>query len=391
MLRLASSFRFRSPLGTLATFFAAVAGVACTTEAPRSHIALQEVFVSEQQYSTAQQLRLSALRALCADSGIPNCPTGEIVLAAQSPEGSLAVATADRQLLLLDSLGRSIRLVGRTGAGPGEYRSLMAVGFTPDGSLHVFDVWGARLLRFGREGGFDTSVVTRPSLELQEAAFVQGELLTLLVPPGKNIGDTVGARVAKMDEAGNTAETGLRIPDRAVLVEGADLMPAPAPFAPRALWAVSSGGAVYFTLGDAFEIDRYDPDGTTGRRILGAHGAREVTEDELAEALDARVRGVSDQRMRAAIMATTPRGADGKVRHPMFTALVSGASEMLFAREASLHGSARWNVFGKDGALLGFFDLPEGARLLLVDGERLLIAGHTVVKGQSTAWFSLEF
>jgi hypothetical protein len=42
-------------------------------------------------------------------------------------------------LAVLDRAGRTVRLVGRKGQGPGEYRSISAIDQHPDGRLYVFD------------------------------------------------------------------------------------------------------------------------------------------------------------------------------------------------------------------------------------------------------------
>lgn len=75
--------------------------------------------------------------------------------------GLIAAAGGDRlavfddvsgRVLLLSDLGDSLGVIGRRGRGPGEFQSPSGIGMGADGSIAVFDVAKASVLRFTPEG-----------------------------------------------------------------------------------------------------------------------------------------------------------------------------------------------------------------------------------------------
>lgn len=73
-------------------------------------------------------------------------------------DGSSVVGLGDsNQLLLLDPAGRVVRLVGRTGEGPGEFGSISGVSPTEDGFV-VFDLRNRRVSVFNARGDLDRVV-----------------------------------------------------------------------------------------------------------------------------------------------------------------------------------------------------------------------------------------
>lgn len=87
---------------------------------------------------------------------------GSITHMAVRDDGSIYVVDGQGPRLRLYSPdGRYLRDIGRTGEGPGEYRSIMGIGITPDGLLAVYDVRLRRISLFDRNGDYMRSVATQ--------------------------------------------------------------------------------------------------------------------------------------------------------------------------------------------------------------------------------------
>jgi hypothetical protein len=67
-----------------------------------------------------------------------------------------------QEIRLFDASGRFVRLVGRAGSGPGEYREPNGIRVAPDGSLWVNDHRNARFTVFTADGAYAKQVTVPP-------------------------------------------------------------------------------------------------------------------------------------------------------------------------------------------------------------------------------------
>ncbi len=87
--------------------------------------------------------------------GPPEYTFGRVRDVAWAPGGSIFVLDAfGPQILQYSDDGQFLRLVGRSGSGPGEYKEVLGIEITPEGLLAIWDVGNARISLFDSAGTF---------------------------------------------------------------------------------------------------------------------------------------------------------------------------------------------------------------------------------------------
>lgn len=87
--------------------------------------------------------------------GPPEYAFGQIATITPAPDGGFYVCDGNDQLARrYDEAGRFIRVVGRKGAGPGEYDGCYDMDVGPDSGLVVSDPYHGRLVVFGKDDAF---------------------------------------------------------------------------------------------------------------------------------------------------------------------------------------------------------------------------------------------
>jgi len=214
---------------------------------------------------------------------------GAVAAIAPSPNGTVYIA--DRQARVVrkyDAEGAYLHDVGRSGEGPGEYRSVDGIGVDSAGILHLFDGQNWRLSRFGRSGNFlDSAPIERSWGGARAMVYSRGGDVFLRLYPEEGPAETLDGLRGDWARIGPGSE-----------VERLHVIPSREPVGPRyaiggpggpyrpfnteTLSALGPDGSLYSVRNDEYRIVRTRPDGTVsdfGRsepRV--AVGAQEMSE-----------------------------------------------------------------------------------------------------------------
>lgn len=151
-----------------------------------------------------EELRLGALE------GSPHETFGSLIGAAIGPNGEIVVADQQGPVLrLFDPSGRYIRDIGRAGQGPGEFRSIAGVRFTPDGRVAVWDPGNQRISIYFLDGSPDMTIRVNSSLQGGETPFQVDTAGNFYVQAtGSREGSVITRFVwIKTDQAGNVLDS----------------------------------------------------------------------------------------------------------------------------------------------------------------------------------------
>ena len=286
---------------------------------------------------------------------------GEVAGVAVDEEGRIWVADDQaKEIRVFDPDGVFLRVVGREGEGPGEFRNLSGLARAP-GGVAALDGVLARVTVFDAEGGVVRSFrLERPYMILMAGApmafdqagrfFDRTHLSTR--PPTDSIG------VVTYSPAGEPVDTALiaAIEPDALLVErdGRPIFSFPRPFAPRASLAFGPDGTVYLARGDRYRVDVLSPAGDTLRVIRREIAPRPVS----AEERDAAMAAIAERYEEVGQKA--PAGIALPETKPAIEALRVDRAGNLWVLTHSGTGETylEWAVHGPDGRYLGDVATP---------------------------------
>lgn len=349
-------------------------------------------------YDTMPRLSLTPVLELCAGRDDAPCQfTGADIVAA-APDGRVAVGDYRLgELREFDADARFVRAVGRRGAGPGEYRLLVAAGYDSAGHLTIMDQAGFRLQRLDASGRVLHTANASLIPGMADIRIVSGRLATFVLPGAATIGDTVEARVVLLDPATGDTVSLPGLPEPAIATGDGTLMPIQPLFSshPIGRWAVSPDGALHMADRERLRIVRRDASGAAPRVLVDLDvPPRPVTTGEI-EAEVARIAPVGT--MNTAMAAAFRRQRDEAVAnaatsHPLVSRLVILADGTLLAREGARPGadSVRWNAFTAEGAPLGWLQLPAPARVAGRRLERLLVVSPGTDDVPRMVWYAVR-
>ena len=308
-----------------------------------------------------------------------------VVEATRLGDGRIVVASAGANALELYAPdGRHLRTVGRTGGGPGEFRTLFWVGRLPGDSIAAWDAAIGRLSVFTPAGDFVRAVTPRTPLGLfPQAAGVFGDGRILIAIRSADAGLGSGVRVQRddvsyvaLDGRGEVQPIG-RFPGTEMLLSGGaggGLVMRPLPFG-RQTVAAASGGQVYVGTGDRFELRGYEPSQRLRTIVRAEHAPVPVTGAAIRDYRrtlvtlgaegDARFR---QQQARMLEQAPYPK------QMPPFTDLEVDADGNLWTRDSGAPAArvARWTVFSPDGRLRGSVEIPASVTVREIGRDWLL-------------------
>lgn len=343
--------------------------------------------LSAAAYASLPSLRLEDAGAACAGAE-DQCLTTGSELAAVDADGSIAFmgpGGRSPQLFLVRATDRVPLSLGRAGAGPGEYRLVMSLGFGPDGEVRLYDGMQRRLVHYGADGVTRlTSDVAVPDGHF-DGDFVAGELRFLGTEAAATAGDSMPVWIYAGRPGAKAApplhRTGAKQPSYGLR----DFRRMPAPFVAQAVFAIDRNGGLFHSSGTSFVVDRYDSLGV----LVGRSGfdlpLRAVSDADLAAEKERRSRNLPAP-MRAMIEENF-RGAAAHL--PAITRIRALEDGSVWVRESphAAGDSVSWIVYPDAMNPLGRLVLEADDRILGAHGGRVLVTrGGGAGAGSELRW-----
>lgn len=290
--------------------------------------------------------------------------------ATRLPDGRIVVADGGfSQVRMYDRQGRHLWSAGRTGEGPGEFRSINGLAISHD-SVIVLDPVLGRLSVLDLEGSLSRTVPLDPTsspgypLRLYSLAGIMGDTALVLIPYGypANFTPTTGVFWDTMPNFVYDRE-GMR---KGTIGEfsGMDLEASPksagAMFFARISAAATHDGRLYITDGGRFEVRVYNTSGL--ERVMRTPTLPDrVTDADVRALQDARASLFQDEAERAFVRRNVAERPKPE-RKPAISNVVVDDLGYVWAgdyRPYWDHRSSRqWLVFDPEGRLLGPMQLP---------------------------------
>jgi hypothetical protein len=325
-------------------------------------------------------------RLVCLSDGENPCPASAAT-ANWLHDGHFATWEQHRQILVWTPNKTDPQLLGEIGPNEAQYDFVVSVAATRLGYI-VLNASGMRALRYGAKGNFESSTPF-PPVSITHATGYSGDVpfYQVIHEAGKDSaaefevreidspGDTTGRTVLK------TKLNWLRVRD------GRPVVALPLfPLLPS--YAIAADSDVVWGVGDRFAVERRSAAGKLRWSLTSDATGPAVTPDEIDTARKRLPEGGS-KTQRAnfdSSVAVTARfhqavgaiilAADGRV-------LVAGTT--LASRD-----SVQYTVLGNTGQPTGRFSLPRAARVLLFDGDSLLIQRSGANAQQELRWLNVK-
>jgi len=315
----------------------------------------------------------------------------QIVGAHRLPDGRIVVA--DRraaQLRFYDAEGRFLDAYGRSGSGPGEFRSMLWVGAYRGDSLAMWDGGARRLTviapetRQGRMQTIELSQHGEPgagSLMVQlpgavSGVFGDGSLvvtphLWLPVEPGKASRPLV--TFIRYSPEGEPLDTVVRVlgPEIQIRPPGSGNISPPFP---RRFVSAIHGRRFYHGPAEGYEIRVYTADGALERVIRASHRDLAVTEAAREAYREQQRSRATDDASRAQIERALAE-VEFPATLPPYERMLVDEEDHLWVQDYLLpghEGPTTWSVFDPEGRLLGVVELPARFEPRQIGGDFIL-------------------
>jgi hypothetical protein len=309
--------------------------------------------------------------------GVAGTELNRVVGAVRLSDGRIVVADAgDAVIRYVSPQGTLLRTVGREGDGPGEFRTLQAIGQIRGDTVWAYDFSHHRLTFIAPDGTVARETSLRPPM---------GPLLAVGVLPDGSVllGEAwSAARVGEASEPGLSREpvayvryaasgelldTISLVPGREVLLTSEDGRGVMGP-APMGRAAVHALGDSRLVVGDQVdhELRFYSPEGSLKRIVRWDGGDLAIDGALRADWREARLATASREDRprveRALSEATLPS------RRPAYGGLLATEEGGLWVAEFAVEGreAGAWDVFDDEGVWQGSVAVPEGFRPLQV-------------------------
>ena len=363
---------------------------------------------------TAQPPRYAGIATLIEEMSIGVADGNEVYIIGQvsdlalGRDGSLFVFDGQARVVRqYDANGKFIRQVGRSGAGPGEYRSISGLATLTDGRLLIWDTANWRVNIYAPDGDFSTQWTTPSGMSGGGTAQYSRALMV----------DTAGRVVMRKQvflarQLGNHPTIWLRYRAdgtfidtvRAPTVDQPEPMTArngnvgtslPVPFLPIRLASMSSTGNLIAGYPSRYAFEIHQADG----RIVSVR--RDVRAEPVSRSERSAARSNVEERMRQTDPNWSWSGPDIPSNKPLYHGLVTGLDGRIWVLLTpdvrtgpgvlgsvgiggggnvpgrSPSGAAEppkaslYDVFEPDGAYLGQVQVPAGAYAMVLRGDQV--------------------
>lgn len=271
--------------------------------------------------------------------------------------------------------GALLDVKGGEGEGPGEYRYIRGMGQCSDDGFTVFDLdWS--MGHYGPDGDFlgqEAPVADGERRPYEMACSTAGDLAVIAWSgnPWED-GPPQGFHVA-------TAHLRLLGPDgdeRADLGEriGSERFGRPTGSGPhpagRATRLAFQGGDLLAADGSFFGFERWSSDGRL-REIVRVRRPPPDLDSLMSVYRETTLAGARDEETRRR-WARDMEEMEGPAQATHLSELIAGDGWVVI-RDPAVGRGGRWFAFRSDGRAVGFLPLPDGARLLDIRGDRMLV------------------
>lgn len=344
-------------------------------------------------WTDATAWRVSEELRIGVAEGDPNLQFGQIVGLDVGSDGSIYVLDQlGQRVQVFDAQGTYLRTIGRPGSGPGELSpATLAVFLTAGDTVLVPDIMQQRATRYTPDGT-PVGQVALQMLEGMPVRWMHGpdgsiveQTRVIPVPGATAAADSSSGVIRRRDMAGSVRDTMLTLPPSESFTMRGNT-PNFRLFSSEPLWAVLTDGRLAVAMNDRYRIELHDADGAL-RRVIVRQVEASPVRDADKEQLRDRMREVMAQsgappqaiQMVVANMEFAPNfpvlselqaGPDGTLLVQRVTTVdkmnLSGSGAAAFEM-----GAPEWDVFDREGRLLGVLTLPERFRPLRIVGDEI--------------------
>jgi hypothetical protein len=343
---------------------------------------------------------------LGADENDPQQQWRSIEAAVRFADGRIAVAV-DGSIRLFGADGRFVRLLSRTGEGPGEFRRVGALQLVAGDTLRVHDPWLTRVADYAPDGRYSREQPL--ALDRFNALGRWVECVPMLLVDGSQLAcqeDSTAAGASgtesSHDDAPGTHRRRIRrwavpptldtayplgmfsgLTSHNIAVAPGRTVSVLHPFDP---WPQIAGGGsplrIALWASHDYRIELWTPAGVL-ERIVQRIGARRAT----PKVATPEEREYTARTIFNLDAATRERVLDAVPRPDSMPALVdlefTSDGHLLVQREGflAMQSTSSWDVFAPDGRFLGSFRLPGNARIIQAGKDFLLVQRRTVEGG----------
>jgi hypothetical protein len=332
------------------------------------------------------QLAVTDGHLVCLADGQAPCPV-DLATANWVHNDRFATWESNRQVQIWSPNQPDPQTVGEAGAGIGQYRTVVAVAANGTGYF-VIDAASNNLLLFDGKGQYQSSVPVAPSGMTHAIGFAGDIPLLQLIQPTTADSPAV-FEVREIEGPGDTlGRTVLKLPLPWLRIRNGRAVRELPLFPVLPSYAIAADSDIVWSAGDVFSVRRQSPSGALRWSLSSTVTGPAVTPEEI--------------RLERARLGPTPDAAaaarfDSSVAlsakfHAAITGLVLAHDGRVLVVGAQLPGRDSVDCYSltNSGEPKGRFSLPRRSRVLLFDGDSLLVQRPGPNMNQELRWLLLR-
>lgn len=294
---------------------------------------------------------------IAATDDTSETPLGSIGSVISDEAGEIYVAdVSNARIVVFDSTGRQVRVIGRRGRGPGEFERLRSIAWAGD-TLAALDEGNGRVMLLGADGSWRGSLpaqpISGPNIRLYQAGddgfFQSGYrplpggtgIEYLLIGVGRNSGDTLTIPPSPVPYTGVECQAKGGFTDFQ------------APFSPVQLSAPSPGGELAIAVSSDYAIRFIDGTGDTVRTVSRVVRPRTISDSQWNAEL-AEYQQFRDQHPKASCSGSMSRASS----EPPLRSITLDDEGRMWVERRTADGFG-YDVFDQSGKLIGELAVPE--------------------------------